>query len=175
MVTTNGDDFEQVWHAHRADVWKLAVLLCDDVDVAEDVVGAAVARAWRGWTGRRVLEPRAYLRRAVVNEATDRFRSRRRDRRWAERRTGEGRATRAVVDDVADRVDLAAAMAGLPIGQRAVIVLRFWADLSEAEIARTLGISAGTVKSRTSRAMAALAVRLDSTHPETRTAEVPDA
>ena len=154
-------DFAPLWRERRAHLWQVAWLICGDADLADDVVAAAVARAWQGWDRRQVADPDAYLRRAVVNECTDRFRARGRDRRWAGRRTGEGRGQRDVDDQVADRVDVAAALAHLPIAQRAVIVLRYWADLSEAATADALGISAGTVKSRTSRALAALAADLD--------------
>lgn len=153
-------DFEQGWRDRRDHLWRLALLLCGDDHLADDIVGAAVARAWRGWDGRRVADADAYLRRAVVNEATDRFRARGRDRRWAQRRTGEGRGQHLVADEVADRVDLGAALGRLPVGQRAVVVLRYWADLSEAATAETLGVSVGTVKSRASRALDALAVEL---------------
>lgn len=154
------DSFEAIWQVRRDHLWRVAWLICGEPDLADDVVAAAAARAWKGWDGRRVTDPDAYLRRAVVNEATDRFRSRRRDRRWIERRTGEGRGQRTLDEHVADRADLAAALAALPVGQRAVIVLRYWVDLSEAATAEVLAISPGTVKSRTSRALAALAVSL---------------
>ena len=154
------DEFEQVWRDHRDHLWRVAWLICGDADLADDVVASAAARAWRGWARRAVSDPGAYLRRAVVNETTDRFRSRRRERRWIQRRTGEGRGQRTLDDHVADRTDVAAALARLPVGQRAVVVLRYWADLSEADTADALSISAGTVKSRTSRALAALAADL---------------
>lgn len=113
-------------------------------------------------------DPAAYLRKAVVHEATDRFRRLGRERRWRERRSGEGRGGRSFEDQVADRTDLATALARLPAGQRAVLVLRYWADLSEAETAEALAISLGTVKSRASRALVALAAVLDP-DPETTT------
>ena len=159
------DGFEAVWRTRRDHLWRVAWLICGDADLADDVVAAAIARAWRGWTRRGVADPDAYLRRAVVNEATDRFRARGRDRRWAGRRTGEGRSRQPLDDEVADRTDLARALARLPVGQRAVVVLRYWVDLTEVATAATLGISVGTVKSRTSRALAALAVDLGSSEP----------
>ena len=155
------DGFEQVWQAQRDHLWRVAWLICADADLADDVVASAGARAWRGWERRRVSDPAAYLRQAVVNEATDRFRSRGRDRRWSERRTGEGRAVVPLEEQAADKLDLRQALARLPVGQRAVIVLRFWVDLSEAATADALSISPGTVKSRTSRALTALAADLD--------------
>jgi RNA polymerase sigma-70 factor (sigma-E family) len=173
VVDEVDDSFEETWGRCRDDLWRVAWLVCGDADLADDVVAAAGARAWRGWDGRGISHPDAYLRRAVVNEATDRFRRRGRDRRWLDRRTGEGRAQRPVDDHVADQVDLAAALAALPVGQRAVVVLRFWADLTEADTAAALGISPGTVKSRTSRALDALAATLRP--PEPAPTEVSDA
>ena len=171
-------DFEQVWRDRRDHLWRLALLLCGDDHLADDIVGAAVARAWRGWDGRRVSDADAYLRRAVVNEATDRFRARGRDRRWVQRRTGEARGQHPVADEVVDRVVLADALGRLPVAQRAVVVLRYWADLSEAATAETLGISVGTVKSRASRALGALAAALGGSRPApagTRHEEASDA
>jgi RNA polymerase sigma-70 factor (sigma-E family) len=150
-------ELEQVWRSRRDHLWRIAWLICGDADLADDVLAAAVARTWRSWGRRDVLDPEAYLRRAVVNEATDRFRHRARDRRWRDRRTGEGRGQLCIDDEVVDRSTVATAIARLPAGQRAVIVLRFWADLSESATAEALAISPGTVKSRTSRALAALA------------------
>lgn len=163
-----GDDFQRIWRDRRDHLWRVAWLICGDVDLADDVVAAAAARCWRGWDRRNVSDPDAYLRRAVVHESTDRFRRLGRERRWKERRTGEGRGERKLDDHVADRVDLATALARLPVGQRAVLALRYWADLTESETAETLAISLGTVKSRTSRAFVALAAALEP-DPDTRT------
>ena len=165
--------FEQAWAVHRDQLWRVAWLICGEADLADDVVANAGARAWRGWEHRRITDPAAYLRRAVVNETTDRFRSRGRDRRWADRRTGEGRAQSLLDDQAADKVDLARALAKLPVGQRTVIVLRYWIDLSEAATAETLSISPGTVKSRTSRALAALALDLNRPFAASRDGDLP--
>lgn len=155
------DDFERIWSRERDRLWRIAYLIAGQAELADDIVAAAGARAWRGWGRRGVSNPEAYLRRAVANEATDRFRHRARERRWIHRRTGEGRGQRSVDDQVSDHLDLADALAELPVGQRAVLVLRFWGDLSEAATAEALAISVGTVKSRTSRALASLAVHLE--------------
>lgn len=171
---SGGDDFEEVWRLQRDRLWRVAWLIAGDADLADDIVAAAAARAWHGWGRRGVRDPEAYLRRAVVNEATDRFRARRRDRRWIDRRLGDARGQRALDDDVTDRADLAKALARLPVGQRAVVVLRYWADLSETATADALSISPGTVKSRTSRALAALAVELGES-PTSRAKEAFDA
>ena len=167
------EGFEQVWEAHRDRLWRTAWLICADADLTDDVVANAGARAWRGWSERGVSNPAAYLRRAVVNEATDRFRSKGRDRRWADRRTGEGRGQSLLDDQAADKIDLARALAKLSVGQRTVVVLRYWDDLSEADTADALSISPGTVKSRASRALAALAVELDRPVAAAREGDLP--
>ncbi|MCU1372615.1 MAG: SigE family polymerase sigma factor [Ilumatobacteraceae bacterium] len=155
-----GDSFEAAWLEHRRALWRVAWLIVGDPDQADDIVSAAFARSLNGWAEREILNPKAYLRRAVVNEASDSFRRAGRDRRWLVRRTGEGRGMRPVDSQVAEGTDLAAALRRLPIDQRAVIVLRFWGDLSERDAAEALSISVGTVKSRTHRALKALAADL---------------
>ncbi|NEA28272.1 sigma-70 family RNA polymerase sigma factor, partial [Actinomadura bangladeshensis] len=113
-----------------------------------------VARRWGRLAGG---DPEAYTRRVLVNLAIDegRRRARRRDTPAGsvadlERLAGAPMAPGAAGGDL-DEV-----LRALPAKQRAVVVLRYWCDLSEHEIAETLGISRGTVKSHTARAMAAL-------------------
>lgn len=154
------ESFETLWREHRSSLWRVAWLIVGDRDQADDVVSAAFARSLKGWADRDIDNPKAYLRRAVVNEASDGFRRLGRDRRWLTRRTGEGRGQRSIDAHAAETTDLAAALRRLPVEQRSVIVLRFWGDLSERDTADTLGISVGTVKSRTHRALQALAADL---------------
>lgn len=168
------EEFEASWLEHRDYLWRVAWLICGDADVADDALGAAAARCWRSWAKTPVVDPAAYWRRAVVNEVTDRFRHRGRERRWRQRRTGEGRGQRELQDDIADRALIAEALDRLPSGQRAVIVLRYWADLTEQDTAETLEISVGTVKSRISRALDALALELSGTDLRNETAEASD-
>ena len=154
---TGGESFEAAYARRRDHLLRVAWLVCGDLDQAEDVVAAAMARCWRAWDRRGpVAEPDAYLRRAVVNEATDRFRRRGRDRAAHARRFGDARGAPALADAVADRTALVVALGALPVGQRAVVVLRYFADQTEVAMAEALGISVGTVKSRTSRALIAL-------------------
>lgn len=152
--------FEHIWREHRAGLWRVAWLIGGDADAADDIVSAAFTRAFQGWGDRAIDDPRAYLRRAVVNESTDWFRRRGRDRRWLVRRHGEGRAVRPMEDQVADGTDLAAALGRLSVEHRTIVILRYWEDLSERAAAELLSISVGTVKSRTSRALQALAADL---------------
>jgi RNA polymerase sigma-70 factor (sigma-E family) len=134
----------------------LAYLLCSDWHLAEDLVQSSLTRAYASW--RRVERSDdidAYVRRILVNQATDGWRHR--------RRLGEmfGKvADRAsLVDDIAavdQRDELLGLLDRLPAKQRAVLVLRFYEDLSTEATADLLGISAGTVKSHTARGLARL-------------------
>lgn len=134
-----------------------AVLLgCSYAD-AEDVAQAALIRTWSQWTRvRRSAEPDAYVYRIMVNTLA----TSRRRKWWGER------ATASVPERVADdagpmrnvelRDALVGALRALPLEQRQVLVLRYVADLSERATAEVLNLAPGTVKSRTSRGLAAL-------------------
>jgi len=135
---------------------RLAYGLTGDLGHAEDVAQAAFARAYASWARvRRTDDPDAYVRKIVVNENRNRFRK----RRVAEKLTD------SVLIDVAwtdatgeydERSALIAALQRLGPRQRAVIVLRYWMDLTERETAAALNCSVGTVKSQASRALATL-------------------
>jgi RNA polymerase sigma-70 factor (sigma-E family) len=128
---------------------RTAYLLCGDAHLAEDLVQAALVKAVGHW--RRIADhPEPWLRKVIVNDHISRWR----------RHRGRERLTDVVPDAVAGEVgrdlDLAAALAGLAPRQRAVIVLRYYEDLTEAETARLLGVSVGTVKSQHRDALARL-------------------
>src|SRR5262249_39846066 len=131
---------------------RTAYLLCGDRGHAEDLVQSTLLRTARRWPRAR-QRPEAYARRGLVNLAKDRWR--------AVGRRGEGGAEVAVGADVSspeedgvlERERLLAAIRELPAGQRAVLVLRFFDDLSVAETAAALDVSEGTVKSQTARAL----------------------
>jgi RNA polymerase sigma-70 factor (sigma-E family) len=137
---------------------RLAYGLTGDLGHAEDVAQAAFARAYASWP--RVLgsgDPDAYVRRIVINCNNSRFRK----RRVTESLVGAvpepaGRPGPGPADAVGDGEALLRALRALGPRQRAVIVLRFWMDMSEAETAAALNCSVGTVKSQASRALAAL-------------------
>jgi RNA polymerase sigma-70 factor (sigma-E family) len=137
-------------------LWRSAWLLTGDEQKAEDLLQTALVKVWRRWsTIARDGSVEGYARRALVTTYTDWWR-----RRW----TGEvptdvlpERGSAASTTDLADtRRDLLHALAALTRGQRAVVVLRYFEELTEAETADALGCSVGTVKSQTSRAMKAL-------------------
>lgn len=134
---------------------RAAVLLGSDVQAAEDLVQTTLTRCCLSWERiSRTQDPDAYVHRMLVNARHD---SRRR-RWWGERPTehlpdlpGEDPTHRLLAEDAVRR-----ALARLPAGQRQVVVLRFYADLTEPQVAEVLGIALGTVKSRTARALSAL-------------------
>jgi RNA polymerase sigma-70 factor (sigma-E family) len=134
---------------------RTAYLLCGDRGHAEDLVQTALLRTARHWRAAR-RQPHAYARAVVVNLAKDRWRAL--DRRVAEVALAPSvdLATGDATADLLDRHDLVAAFAELPEGQRTVLVLRFFEDLSVEDTAKAVGCSTGTVKSQTSRALAAL-------------------
>jgi len=120
-----------------------------------------LTRIYLRWA--RLDDPLPYARRAVVNATRDHWRQRSRgQQRELLATAGEVRDAPVPLDEaVADRDRLIRALQQLPHGQRAVIVLRFWHQLSGQETAHALGNSAGTVKSQTSRALGRLRAYLD--------------
>ncbi len=152
-MTVAGEDFAAVFAAHHADALQLAYLLCGDPHRAEDVVADAFVKVWRRWEAGGIDSPRSYVRRAVVNEMHSRFRRLRLERAQAERRSGDGRGDRGHDERFADADAMVAALRRLPERQRTAVVLRYYADLSEADMAETMGCSVGTVKSSLSRGL----------------------
>jgi RNA polymerase sigma-70 factor (sigma-E family) len=153
-----------LYHRHRAALVRLAVGLVGDVGEAEEIVQDAFAGLLsRRRSLRDVQSAPAYLHTAVVNGARARWRRRAvRERAW----TAIGRAAHTVDPDLAEQSSVLSAIGRLPVGKRACILLRFYADMSEAETAAVLGISVGTVKSQTSRALARLAELLEAQEVE---------
>lgn len=142
---------------------RLAVLVIGDQGLAEDVVQDVFAEVHRRADRLDADRIEGYLRVAVLNRARSSARRRRpwsvfgHDHEQAAARSappGDGPEGAALRDDREQQV--LAVLARLPRRQREVVVLRYWLDMSEAQIAQTLGISAGTVKSSASRAMRAL-------------------
>jgi len=163
-VPTNERDrtavVSQLFVAHHRRLVGLASLLVDDRQTAEDVVQEAFAALHRHW--RQLRDPNAalaYLNRAVVNSSRDTLRRRKRAgtamRRLVPRSEAlESAEHDAVAHQEADR--LWAAVTALPMRQRQVLVLRYYLEQSEAEIAETLAVSRGSVKKHASRGIAAL-------------------
>ena len=134
---------------------RTAYLLTGDRHAAEDVVQSTLTKAYRSWS--RVLRsdnPDAYVRRILVRSNLDRFRKQRVPERLVDRPPESSGADLA--DTVAQREVLVGALAELPERQRAVVVLRYWEDLSVAEVASVLGCAPGTVKSQAAKGLAKL-------------------
>jgi RNA polymerase sigma-70 factor (sigma-E family) len=146
----------EAYVAARGDaLHRTAYLLTHDHGLAEDLVQTALAKAWGAW--RRIEgDPDPYVKRVMVNTFASWWR-----RRWnGEHPTEElpevGSPDHG--DAVATRTGLVDALTLLPRRMRAVVVLRYFEDLTEAQTADVLGISIGTVKSQTAKALAHLRV-----------------
>ena len=149
--------FEQLFHTQRLALVRLAVLLVDEVPLAEDIVQEAFAELHARWS--RLADPHkalAYLRTSVVNGSRSALRRRRTARAYVPPHDPPLDSPEADLVLAEDQREVLAAVRCLPERQRQVLVLRYWSDLSEAEIAAALGISRGTVKSTASRALDAL-------------------
>jgi len=135
-----------------ASLTRTAWLLTGDADLAAELVQAALVKTYLAWRRVRHGEAIAYARRVLVNLNIDRWRRR--------PPTPSDHLDQAVAGDaeqvIDDRDELARMLATLPPQQRRVIVLRYYSDLSEADVADHLGISAGAVKSAASRGLATL-------------------
>jgi RNA polymerase sigma-70 factor (sigma-E family) len=156
MNARTDTEFREFMRARWPAMVRLAYGLTGDQGHAEDVAQAAFARAYASWPRvRRSGDPDAYVRQIVINENRNRFRK---------RRVAEQLTDSALIDvpwtdatrDYDERSALMTALQRLGPRQRAVLVLRYWLDLTEQETAATLNCSVGTVKSQASRALAVL-------------------
>ena len=145
-ATDRAEGFEQLYSDEYEPMLRIAFLLVDSTDLAEEVVHDAFAKVFERWS--KVANPGAYLRTCVVNRCRDVQRRRRTERRTA--LPSAERSTELGADELAD------ALATLPIKRRAAIVLRYYDGLGEARIAEVLGVQPGTVKSLLSRGLAEL-------------------
>jgi RNA polymerase sigma-70 factor (sigma-E family) len=137
-------------------------LLLDDAGAAEEVVQDAYVRMHGSW--RRIRDPQAavgYLRTTVVNLARSRLRHKQVARRHAPAPLPDAPSAEQGALDRLEHHRVVAALRALPERQRECLVLRYYGDLSEAEIAAAMGISPGAVKSHASRGMAALRSALE--------------
>jgi RNA polymerase sigma-70 factor (sigma-E family) len=153
--TGTGGRIAAAYSEHAAALGKLAFLLTGDPRLAEDLVQEAFVRAFARFAHlRRYDALHAYLRRTVVNLAGKHLRRAKRERAYvAEEASALATTPQA---DVALREGLWIALRKLPHRQRAALVLRFYEDLPEREIARVLGCRAGTVKSLVHRGLASM-------------------
>jgi RNA polymerase sigma-70 factor (sigma-E family) len=152
---------EDLFRAHAIGMVRLALLLTGDLTTAEDVVQDAFLGLHRHWPG--LEDPGravAYLRASVINGCRSVHRSRRLS--WLRKPPADPPAWSAehVAIDREDRREVLAAVGRLPCRQREIIVLRYYLDMPDSEIAATLRVSRGTVSSTVSRALATLSRQL---------------
>jgi RNA polymerase sigma-70 factor (sigma-E family) len=163
--------FEEFVQGSSPRLFRTALLLTGhDRAAAEDLLQVALERAYRHWARIcRSEEPERYVRRILANASNDRWR---RASRRPERPMPVAEPAAVAADHagaVADRDYLMRALAALPKRQRTVLVLRYYSDLSELEIADVLGCSVGTVKSQVSRGLARLRTEATPDAPAERT------
>lgn len=138
-------------------LYRLAMLLTGDGHTAQDLVQDTLASLYVSWRRVEAAEdPDAYARRALVNASNRRFRR----RRPSELLVSEPPELAGPPEGNGMQAGLQAALLALPAGQRQVVALRFLEDLSVEQTAAVLGCSTGTVKSQSSKALAALRVNL---------------
>lgn len=161
-MTTRDAEFTEFVATHSGSLRHVAHLLTGSRETAEDLLQDALLKTWLHW---RRIDPRtawAYTRRIMVNLATDRWRRRRYEPVVAEIgdwNADAGAAAAFAASD--DRSFIVRQLVHLSARERAIVVLRYYADLSEAEVADHVGVSVGTVKSTCSRALARLRSRND--------------
>lgn len=153
------EEFREFVAARSAALLRTAYLLAEDWGTAEDLLQTALTKTYLAWKRLGELEAvEPYARRVLVNTATSWWR-----RRWHGERPTEVLPEPAAPDEIEKQLERDALwrhVRALPVRQRAVLVLRFYEDLSEAQTAAMLNIAPGTVKSQTFRALNTLRQRL---------------
>ncbi|WP_329400388.1 SigE family RNA polymerase sigma factor [Streptomyces melanogenes] len=155
MAPEGPDGFEEFVAARGPRLLRVAWLLTGDAHLAEDLLQTALAKVWPKWHRIADDHPEAYLRKTLVTTYTSWWR-----RRW------RGEVPHGELPDAAGQFDayegvdleqsLAAAVRALPARQRAVVVLRYFEDLSVEDAAAVLGCAPGTVKSQSAKALRTL-------------------
>jgi RNA polymerase sigma-70 factor (sigma-E family) len=158
MRSEDEDEFRRFTAARWPGLVRTAYLLTGDLGHAEDLAQTTLIKAYRSWHRvRRAEDIDAYMRKILVNANRSRFRVKRPvEYTVAELPEHHAGAGPDAGHQIEERDVLFAALAGLPPRQRAIVVLRYWEDLAEGEVATLLGCSVGTVKSQASRALAKL-------------------
>ena len=154
-------DLEALFRAHATPLLRLAVVLTGDRSVAEELVQDAFVRLHRSGSKPAAGTELAYLRRTVINLAHGHHRHLRVVRRRTLEPPGDEEAAETGALRRAGHHEVLESVRALPSRQRACVALRYYSDLPDAEIAATLGISVGAVKTHLHRARAALAERLE--------------
>lgn len=160
MTRARGPAFDHFVATHGDALVFFATVVCGGRERGEDATQEALARVYRHF--RRIEDPLAYARRAIVNASRDAHRRGVRQERVALALSAEPVASATAGEErLIERELLRTALAQLPERQRAVLLLRFWAGLTEVQTADTLGVSVGTVKQHAARALARLRTDLD--------------
>jgi RNA polymerase sigma-70 factor (sigma-E family) len=160
-VQVPDQDFAGFVATRQGRLLKFAMVLCGDYWLAEDVVANVLGRAFERWPQISSLaDPDAYVRRMIVNEHIS-WR-----RKWTRTRPTDPHqlieaSPAAPIEEPSDAAELARRLSCLTPNQRAVIVLRFYENLSDVEIADVLGCRSGTVRTHASRALRSLRLDLD--------------
>jgi RNA polymerase sigma-70 factor (sigma-E family) len=160
MDSRNDAEFAEFMRGRWSALVRLGYGLTGDQHLAEDLARAALAKTYASWP--RVLrsgDPDVYVRRIILNASLGKVRRRQVRERGPAAEPGPGTAPGIRADD--DRPALVTALMGLPAGQRSVVLLRYWMDMTEAQVAAVLGCSVGSVRSQASRALANLRVGED--------------
>jgi RNA polymerase sigma-70 factor (sigma-E family) len=166
MMTPAASDFEDFVRSNLDGLVRTAGMIVWDLREAEDLVQDCLFKVARRW-GRvgSMEDPLAYTRRVLIHLALRQSGRRGRQRAELELTAAEDAVETAAMAGLETREELLEALAQLPARQRAAIVLRYFLDLTEAETARALGCSTGTVKSNTSKGLTRLRESFSSTQP----------
>jgi RNA polymerase sigma-70 factor (sigma-E family) len=144
-----------LYQAHALGLIRLAVVMLGDRAAAEDVVQEAFCGLYRRWNQLSDTDKAlSYVRSSVINGCRSALRKRRLPLRLRWEPAGESAESAVLISE--EHQEVLAAMRRLPVRQREAVVLRFYLDLGEEEIAASMRVTRGTVKSTTSRALAAL-------------------
>ncbi len=171
LIADRHEAFAREVAATRGELGRFAYLLVGNSAAADDLLAEAYARAWPHYRRGNIDNVAGYLRRSMANLAKGRLRRLRLERREVATRRLDWRVPRASAPEsgfehrVESQDELWRAIWQLPVDQRAVIILRHAEDRSEEETAALLGVSVGTVKSRSSRGLATLRTRLGRRQP----------
>ena len=158
-------DFDQFVAAHVDGLLHTAYLIVRDEAEAQDLVQECLLKVARRWPRiRRMEQPLAYARRVLINLIVDGARGRARRRSELETAPPANPITVDPSSAIDGRAELLEALGDLPERQQAVLVLRYFNDLTEAQVAEVLGCSPGTVKSSASRGLARLREALQPVH-----------
>lgn len=154
-------EFAAAYDAHAPVMYRLALRLSGDRHAAEDITADAFATVFARWKRGGIDNLPGYLRRAVVNRSNQRFRRAGLERWWRNRSHGDDRGQLDAASRVEAHMDMAKVLGRLSSGQRTVLVLRYYEQLSVAETAQAMECSEGNVKSQTARAMDRLRTMID--------------